>query len=439
MAKHYSETTLKEIGEQCGNRLPPASAVQAMFLYEMQRESELERLFQGHLFKLARLDDSSKTLQAQLSHLSIGLNNLRGNVDAQISAVRKEITVKEVSQLEGMYCFCHWLTCRREFKVEERISTSQVRMDTFQSKLSQCNGRIDDQAAQSKTAQDKINEVSESMTAEQDDIKSKIASLDEDVALLFEERDALFETASTGTERIEGLENALTNLFKAVRSSNDAFATTKRMLETHSDIGSLKQEHTQQIEKIKNGHNEMAAELTKEQREHVKRLEIEQNEQNERIEELEKELKQERNDRIEHTEKLKNDHNEVVVALAKEQRQYVKKLRTEHTEHIQKLEREMKEHIEHISSLKNEQNDRIDKLETLVRLLAQNDRIDKLEDLVRVLTAQSPTTSSPASQTLSVYSTSGQSLDLVVQKGSSFIPYKKDNIRNFTPGTQWMA
>lgn len=113
MAKQYSGAALKKIGEQCGHKLPPASAVQAMFMYEMQRESELERLFQGHLFKLARLDDNSKTLQSRVSELSTGLNNLRNDVDAQTAALRKEITSKEVCQLESIDCLPHMLNRHR--------------------------------------------------------------------------------------------------------------------------------------------------------------------------------------------------------------------------------------------------------------------------------------------------------------------------------------
>lgn len=97
MVKQYSEYDLKEIGKQCGNRLPPASAVQAMFLYEMQRESELEKLFQGQMFELARFSDSSKAQQDQVSEVSEELKNLRNEVTAQVKDIRNEVTAKNVS------------------------------------------------------------------------------------------------------------------------------------------------------------------------------------------------------------------------------------------------------------------------------------------------------------------------------------------------------
>lgn len=55
--KQYEPEDLIHIGKQCSNRLPPASAVQAMFLYEMQRQSESESLFHAHMFHLARSEE----------------------------------------------------------------------------------------------------------------------------------------------------------------------------------------------------------------------------------------------------------------------------------------------------------------------------------------------------------------------------------------------
>lgn len=40
----YTGDQLKAIGRTCAEHLPPASAVQAMFMYEMQRQTEAEQL-----------------------------------------------------------------------------------------------------------------------------------------------------------------------------------------------------------------------------------------------------------------------------------------------------------------------------------------------------------------------------------------------------------
>ena len=157
----------------------------------------------------------------------------------------------------------------------------------------------------------RVDELSPSLIAGEEK-NAKLVSLDEDITVLFEERDAMFELLGKATKRIDDLEKDVTRLFEMMSISNEAIVTTNETI-----------------------------------------------------------------------------RNNEVVSAARDQE--------------------------------------------------QNDRIQKLEDLVRVLTAQSPCSSSPASQRLELHTANGQSLDLAVQKGSSFVPYnKKENIRSFTPGKQWM-
>lgn len=262
-------------------------------------------------------------------------------------------------------------------------------MDTFANKLSQCNERIGDQAAWLATIQDKFNEVPDSTTAKQEETDTKITSLDEDIAVLFEERDALYEMLNAATKRIEELEK--TNA-KASESTN--------ALETNQITTKLEQSHKELMETFKKEQNDRVKGLVEEQTERMKQ---QTQGKSERLAKLERE----RNEQNERIEKFKAEQKECVMALAKEQ-------------------------LERIRRHKNDQNERIAKLEKDRN--EQNDRIDKLEDLIRVLTAQSPVTSSPASQILAVHTTNGQSLDLAVPKGRSYAPYTKENIRSFTPG-----
>ena len=111
--QHYSEGALKAIGQQCSNRLPPASAMQGMVLYEMQRARETECLFQHQMFQLARAEDHSQAQDKRIAELS-----------DQVKDLQKRLTNKEL---------------------EERLSTSKVRVDALQGKFNQYNQQLGEQ------------------------------------------------------------------------------------------------------------------------------------------------------------------------------------------------------------------------------------------------------------------------------------------------------
>ena len=46
------------------------------FLYEMQRETDLERLFQGHLFRLAKAEDDTKLHETRTAKLESQVKTL---------------------------------------------------------------------------------------------------------------------------------------------------------------------------------------------------------------------------------------------------------------------------------------------------------------------------------------------------------------------------
>ncbi|KAF2718096.1 hypothetical protein K431DRAFT_141108 [Polychaeton citri CBS 116435] len=104
--KQFNIDELKTIGMQCGGRLPPASAVQAMFLYEMQRQTETEKLFEGAMFALARDGDKLSGHSGRLA-----------NVEDQIEELKRQKTQSDVAA---------------------RVQIGKVRLDAFQVSLNQC-------------------------------------------------------------------------------------------------------------------------------------------------------------------------------------------------------------------------------------------------------------------------------------------------------------
>ncbi len=121
--QHYTDGALRTIGEQCAGKLPPASAVQAMFMYEMQRQSEAEALFKGMMFELARVQEASTAQETRLVQFQDG-----------IAALKKQMAVKDV---------------------EERLATSKTRSDVLQTKVKQQDARIDGQGERLVTVETK--------------------------------------------------------------------------------------------------------------------------------------------------------------------------------------------------------------------------------------------------------------------------------------------
>lgn len=82
-----------------------------MFLYEMQRHSEVEALFKAQMFRLARAEDASNATGARL-----------GKVEDDVKDVKKQVTSQEV---------------------EERLATSRVRFNAQQTKIDACDQKLE--------------------------------------------------------------------------------------------------------------------------------------------------------------------------------------------------------------------------------------------------------------------------------------------------------
>ena len=207
MSRHYSEDELKGIGKQCGNKLPPASAVQAMFLYEMQRDTELESLFQGQMFFLAEAEDQSQSQEARIIEL-----------EEQVKALQTKVAAKDM---------------------DERLATSKVRTDALQAKLGQQARRMDSQGERLVLMEVKLDALSLTNKAKNDEpgsgalarqlesVKADLTSADLDIQVLFDERDCLvtlLEQAKARITSLEGNVRALTGQCSS-RGSNASSAT----------------------------------------------------------------------------------------------------------------------------------------------------------------------------------------------------------------------
>ena len=178
MAVHYDPSHLKAIGTQCKNKLPPASAVQAMYLYELQRESEVEALFHGQIFRLAKAEEETQTHSSRIHHL-----------EAQTKALHKKLTTNDLSA---------------------RLSTSAVRTEALQAKLSEHTLRLDEQATRLATLETPAaaaNPPSFLLSEDIHTLKTSLGKADAEIQTLFDERDALITLLNASNSRIDKLED----------------------------------------------------------------------------------------------------------------------------------------------------------------------------------------------------------------------------------------
>lgn len=87
MSQRYSLDELRGIGQVCGTRLPPATAMQAMLLYELQRDAEHEELFQSQFFKFAKQDTDIQSLVTRLGTLEGQVEELKRGVKVNVSQI----------------------------------------------------------------------------------------------------------------------------------------------------------------------------------------------------------------------------------------------------------------------------------------------------------------------------------------------------------------
>ena len=176
----YGEHRLREIGKQCGESLPPASAVQAMFLYEMQRQSEQERLFQGQLFRFARAEDETKAQNERISKIENGIKTLQ-----------KQATDNDLRQ---------------------RLATSKAHIDRLQSQIKELNVKDEVRITTLRQIEEKTQTLQQTIDRQRQDLerethepskrgkeldmlianlKTNIETVSDDVTILFDDRDAI--------------------------------------------------------------------------------------------------------------------------------------------------------------------------------------------------------------------------------------------------------
>lgn len=199
-AKTFTSTQLRRIGEVCSKRLPPASAVQAMFMYELQRESEVESLFHDHMFRLAKQDDKSAEQEKRIAALETRLTQVEraaASKDIEERLATSKVTMKvQQGKIDS---------CTGQVKdLETKLSDVQKELETLRSKQEEATTqRVDDQAAARPDTQTMADEISE--------LRSKPLHLlpfaNKCLDVLFDDRDGILEMITEVKSRLVTLED----------------------------------------------------------------------------------------------------------------------------------------------------------------------------------------------------------------------------------------
>ncbi|KAF7189176.1 hypothetical protein HII31_09598 [Pseudocercospora fuligena] len=208
----YNQNFLKQIGGKCADKLPPASAIQAMFLYEMQRETEAEKLFHAQMFELARAEDHTHVQDRRIKELETRLVQLERKMAAR--------------------------------DVDERIATSNVRLNAHQEKLNACSGRLGRAEQKLATVDQRLEELKKSQedaalaaatAASTPEItlsnthSEDMATMKEEINVLFDDRDGILSMVKEVKENVARLDLNIKQLSVQRSSTNSSPASTHRI------------------------------------------------------------------------------------------------------------------------------------------------------------------------------------------------------------------
>ncbi|KAI7090858.1 hypothetical protein KC356_g1145 [Hortaea werneckii] len=193
----YSGDELRRIGARCANRLPPASALQQMFEYELKRGTETEKLFHHTLLNLHEQNSTTRTHEERLQKLEF-----------QLDAMGKRMQAHEIDE--------------RLSSNKIRISVQQTKMDQMESRLQQHGQtlkQLADDVAQKHDASEptvKYAGFSEQLAG----VKGDLDSINSDVNTLFGERDALINMIEDNNALIKRLEDLVRSLTLQLSTSS---------------------------------------------------------------------------------------------------------------------------------------------------------------------------------------------------------------------------
>lgn len=187
----YTPSQLKTIGQQCSQRLPPANAVQAMFLYEMQRQTESEQLFKNQMFRLARNEDATTVQTKRIDEL-----------EAKTAQLERQMKSRDV---------------------EDRLATSKSTMQMLDEKLSAVLKKVEGMEGGLRELQAEMEmekKRKDSVFAPKDN-SDLVKTMKEEIDVLFDDRDGILKMITGLKEQLASIESASTVPASSTNTANN--------------------------------------------------------------------------------------------------------------------------------------------------------------------------------------------------------------------------
>ncbi|EME48208.1 hypothetical protein DOTSEDRAFT_167884 [Dothistroma septosporum NZE10] len=152
-----------------------------MFMYELQRDSEVESLFQDQTFRLAKQDDKSAEQEKRIAAL-----------EARLAQVEKAAVSKNI---------------------EERLATSKVTMKVQQGKIDTCTGQVKELESKFSTVQKELDalrtkqEKAANKPIEQEEAAPDVQTMADEINVLFDDRDGILDMIADVKSRLVNIED----------------------------------------------------------------------------------------------------------------------------------------------------------------------------------------------------------------------------------------
>ena len=252
MGRTYNTSSLKEIGARCATKLPPASTVQAMFLYEIQREADVQASFEGLVSDVAKIGNDAHDLDQRISSVETALKEVQSralskDIEERIatSKVRadslasrqnehfvrlgdhaRRLTELEKSDLrpkvDAIYADVDKLKACTATNHAKEVTDDIVRLQATIEAMRMGLDVASKTAIVSEAAQDKqlaeLQETTKTLRTDMEDIKATLAAKDKEIGILFDERDALLHLLEVSKKDVRECHERIVKLEDNVRA-----------------------------------------------------------------------------------------------------------------------------------------------------------------------------------------------------------------------------